>query len=98
MIPNKEKESWHYLAVKKTICITKMITSTHNDGFSRLNRIHSFRTGNKLKFHEKVYKNKYFCGIVMTLKNDNILEFNHYMKLDKMSDIVYADMQSLMNI
>ena len=23
MIPNEKKEGWHYLAIKKTICITK---------------------------------------------------------------------------
>ena len=40
-------------------------------------------------------KNKDFCGIVMPSKQDNILEFNQYMKSDKISCIIYADIESL---
>ena len=40
-------------------------------------------------------KNKYFYGIVMLSKKDNILEFNQYMKSDKMPCIIYADIKSL---
>ena len=31
----------------------------------------------------------------MPSENDNILEFNQYMKLDKMPYIIYVDMESL---
>ena len=31
----------------------------------------------------------------MQSEKDNILEFNQYMKSDKMPDIVYADIESL---
>ena len=44
----------------------------------------------------KVCKNKDFCGIVMPSEKDNILEFNQYMKSDKMSYTIYADIESLM--
>ena len=47
MIPNKEKEGWHYLAVKKTTCIITGITSKHKGNFYCLNCLHSFRTQNK---------------------------------------------------
>ena len=60
-----------------------------------LNCLHSFRTKNKLKSHEKACKNKDFCGIVMLSGKDNILEFNHYMKSDKMPCIFYAGIESL---
>ena len=40
-------------------------------------------------------KNKGFCGIVMPSENDNMLEFNQYMKADKMPYIIYADIESL---
>ena len=40
-------------------------------------------------------KIKIFCGILMLSEKDNILEFNEYMKSDKMSCIIYADMESL---
>ena len=80
MIPNDEKEDWHYLAVKKLYPLLHGIT---------------FKTENKLKSHEKVCKNKDFCGIVMPSKKNYILEFNQYMKSDKMSYVIYADIQSL---
>ena len=43
----------------------------------------------------KVCKHKYCCGIVMPSEKDNILEFNPYIRSDKMSYIVYADIESL---
>ena len=52
-------------------------------------------TENKLKSREKVCKNKDFCGIVMPAEKDSILEFNHYMKANKMPSIIYADIESL---
>ena len=47
-----------------------------------MNSLHSFRTENKLRSHEQVCKD--FCGIVMPSEKDKILEFNQYMKSDKM--------------
>ena len=38
---------------------------------------------------------KYVKIIVMPLEEDKILEFNQYMKSDKMSYIIYPDMESL---
>ena len=37
-------------------------------------------------------KNKDFCRIVMSSKKDNILEFNQYMKSNKMSFTITAGM------
>ena len=68
------------------------ITSKHYGEFYCLNCLHSFRAENKLKPHDKVCKNKDFCGILMPSEKDKILEFNQYMKSDKMSHIIYADM------
>ena len=95
MIPNEEKEGWHYLTVKKLSALLHRKTSKNKDDFYCLNCLHSFRTENKLKSHEKVCKNKDFCGIVMPSEKDNILEFNQYMKSDKMPYIIYADIESL---
>ena len=63
MIPNKEKESWHYLAVKKLTTSLKGITSKHYGDFYCLNCFHFFRTENKLKSHEKLCKNKDFVEL-----------------------------------
>ena len=103
MIPNEEKEGreakskrrWHYLAVKRLFTLLRGITSKHHVDFYCLNCLHSFRTENKLRSHEKVCKHKDFCGIVMPSEKDKILEFNQYMKSDKMPYIIYADIESL---
>ena len=39
-------------------------------------------------------KNKVICWIVMPLEKDNILQFNQYVKSDRMPYIIYADMES----
>ena len=89
MIPNKEREErWHYLAVKKLSELLHGITSKHKGDFCCLNCLHSFRIENKLKSHEKVFKNKDFGGFVMPSEKDN-------MKPDKMPYIIYADVESL---
>ena len=71
------------------------IASKHKGDFYCLNCLHSLRTENKLKSHEKVCKNKDFFGIVMPSEKDKILEFNQYMKSDKMPYIIYAVIESL---
>ena len=75
---------------KKTLYNTR-----RNDGdFYCLNCLQSFRTENKLKSHERVCKNKYFCGIVISFQKENLLPFNQYMKSVKMTCIVYAHIES----
>ena len=49
----------------------------------------------KLKSHEKACKNKDFRGIVIQSEKDNILEFNQYMKSQKIPYITYSDMETL---
>ena len=95
MILNERKEGSHYLAVKKLFALHRGMTSKHDGDFYCLNYLHSFRTEIKLKFHEKVCKNKDFFGTVMSSENDNILEFNQYMKPGKMPNIIHADLDSL---
>ena len=58
MIPNDEKEGWHYLAGKKLSTLLKVITSKHHVDFC-LSCLHSFRAKSKRKSHEKVCKNKF---------------------------------------
>ena len=75
---------------KKLSTLFRGITSKRHRDFYYLNCLHSFRTENKLKTHEKVCKNKDFCRIVMPSEKDNILECHQYMKSDKMPYIIYA--------
>ena len=79
----------------KLSTLLRRITSKYHGDFYCLNCLHSFSTENKLKSHEKICKNKDFCGIVMPSEKYNILEFNHYMKSDKMPYIIYGDIESL---
>ena len=60
-----------------------------------MNCLHSFRRENKLKSHEKVCKNKDFCGILMPSEKDKIWEFDQYTKSDKVLFIIYVDIESL---
>ena len=41
-----------------------------------------------------VKKKKDFCGTVMSSERNKILEFNQYLKSDKMLYIIYADTES----
>ena len=50
---------------KKLSALLHGITSKYKGDFYCLVCLHSFKTENKLKSHEKVSKNKDFCGIVM---------------------------------
>ena len=52
---------------------------------------YSFITENELKSHEKLCKNKDFCGIILSSEKSNVLEFNQYINSDKLSYIIYAD-------
>ena len=71
------------------------ITSKYLGHFYCLNCLRSFRTENKLKYHEKVCKNKDYCRIAMPSEKDKILEFKLSMKSDKMSYVIYTDLESL---
>ena len=79
---------------KKLSTLLRGVTSKHGV-FYCLNCLHSFKTENKRKSREKYVKNKDFCGIVMPPEKNEILKFNRYMKLDRMSYIIYADLECL---
>ena len=96
IIPNEEKEEWHYLAVKKLSALLRTITSKHDGICYCLDYLHSSKTKRNLKYHGKAYKSKVFSEIVMPSEKDNILEYNQYMKSDKMPYIIYADIEFLM--
>ena len=61
---------------KKLSELLNGITSKDQADFYCLNSHPSFRTEKDFKSHEKVCKNKDFCGIVMLSERDTILEFN----------------------
>ena len=79
---------------EKLSTLLRRLTWKHCGDFYCLNSVHSFRRENKLK-SRKICKNKDFGVILTPSKKDNVLEFNQYMKSDKMSYIIYADIESL---
>ena len=78
---NEEKENWHYLAVN-IYFIEKNIKT----------RWWFLLFESSSYFYEKVFK-KDFCVIIMPFQKDNILQFNQFMKSDKMPYITHADIK-----
>ena len=60
------------------------MTSKHHGDFYCFNYLHSFRTENKLKSHEKYVKIEIFVELHCYQKR----KFNQYVKSDKMSDVM----------
>ena len=89
-------EKWHYLAVKSLSALFRGITSNNNGDFYCLNCFHSFRTKNKLKKHIKVYETYDYCSVEMPKEGHKILKYKHGEKSMKVSFIIYADLESLL--
>ena len=100
---------WHYLALKSiptsngqiklTQSISRLfagITSNHGNDYYCLGCLHSFRTKNKLKTHERLFNNHDHCEIIMPHEGQNILKFNQRDNLLKASHIFYFDIETLL--
>ena len=89
-------QKWHYLVVKNLPGLLKGITSTHEKDFYCLNCFHSYRTKNKLVSHKKICENHDYCHVEMPTKDNNIIKYNHGEKSMKVSFIIYADLECLL--
>ena len=107
MITNGEK--WHYIALKsertddgfnrpiKSLSrLFRGITSNHDGDFYCLNCLHSFRTDNALKKHERLCENNDYCSVEMPTKLNKILKYNHGVKSLKTPFVIYADLECLL--
>ena len=56
---------WHYIAIKSISRLFRGVTSTNNGDFYCINCLHSFRTNNKLKKHQRLCDNNKFCEVIM---------------------------------
>ena len=88
--------NWHYLAIKNISGLLRGITSNHNGDFYCLNCLHSYRTKNKLKKHEKICKDHDFCHLEMPDVENNILESKPGKKSLKHPFIIYANLKCLL--
>ena len=100
MITDNEQEDkpdkWYYLAVKSIPRLFRRITTNHDGDFYCLGCLHSFRTDNALRKHERLCDNNDSCNIVMPDKDKNILKYNHGEKSLKVANIIYADLECLL--
>ena len=74
------------------------ITTKHDADFYCLNYFRSFRTENKLKKHENICKNHYYCYAEMLKKDNEILKYNHGEKSMNVPFNIYPDLESLLEI
>ena len=87
MITNAEQ--WRYIALKGVRTddgfnrprrslsrLFKGITANRHGDFFCLNCLHSFRTNNALKRHERLCDNNDYCHVEMPTKNNNKLKYN----------------------
>ena len=89
-------ETRHNLVVKILTALFRGITGNNNGDFYCLNSFQSYTTENKLKKHKEVCENHDYCYIKMPEKNNKILKYNQGEKSMKVSFIIYADLESLL--
>ena len=103
-------EKWHYIALKSettddvfirpTKSLFKLfrgITANHNGDFHCLSCLHTFRTDNALKKHERLFENNEYCCIEMPTKFNEILKHNHGEKSLKTPFAIYVDLGCLLS-
>ena len=106
IITNSEK--WHYIALKGVRTddgfnrpirslsrLFRGITSNNHGDFYCLGCLHSFRTDNALKKHERLCDNNDYCHVEMPTEDNNKLKYNHGEKSLKAPFAIYADLECL---
>ena len=91
---NTDAEKLDYVAVKDFSALLRGMTLKYNDDYYCINCLHLFRTINKLKPHENVCKNYYYCYIEMPEKDNNTLKQSHGEKSVKVPFTIYANTES----
>ena len=94
MITDKNNR-WHYLVLKRLSALYRGVTSSNSGDFYCLNCLHSYRTLNKLKRHERVCNNHDCCRTDMPKEHEKI-EYLPGEKSLKAPFIVYADLECLL--
>ena len=105
-----EVDKWHYYIVLKIVRtddgsnrpirslsrLFRAITSNNNGDFYCLVCLHSFRTDNPLKRHERLCDNDDYCYVEMPTKDKKSLKYNHGEKSLKAPFTIYADLECLL--
>ena len=82
--------------VEKLSALLGGITSNHVGDFYCLNCLHSYRTEDKLKKHENICRNKYYCYIEMPKEDNKVLKYNQGEKSVKRPFVIYAELEYLL--
>ena len=107
MITNGEKSHYTVLKSERTddgfnrpirilSRLFRGIKSSHDGDFYCLNCLHSFRTDNAPKKHERLCENNDYCYVEMLTKLNKMLKYNHGEKLLKTPFVIYADLECLL--
>ena len=86
----------HYLTVKRFSVLLKGITSHHQEDFYYFNRFHSYSTEEKLKKYERVCNDHDYCYVKVPDKDKKMLKYNYEEKSIRVSFIIYADLECLL--
>ena len=99
----------HYIALKiertddgfnrPIKCLSKLfrgITSNHDGDFYCLNCLHSFRTDNALKKHERLCDINDYCRVEMPTQFNKTLKYNYGEKSLRTPFVIYADLECLL--
>ena len=89
-------KKWHYLVVKSLFALFREITPNNHGDFYCLNCLHSYRTKEKLKEHEKVCNNHDYCYLKMSNKYKKILKYNPGENQLKVPFMIYSDLDYLL--
>ena len=71
----------------------RKITSNNHGDFYCLNCLHSFRTDNALKKHERFCENDDYCSVEMPTNLNKIWKYNRGEKSLKTPFLIYADLE-----
>ena len=61
-----------------------------------MNRLHSFRTDNALKKHERLCDNNDYCSVEISIKLNKTLKYNYGEKSLRTNFVIYADLECLL--
>ena len=72
------------------------VTSNHHGDFFCRNCMHSYRTENSLKKHERLCTNHDYRETVMPTYDKNILKFKFNKKSSHIPHVIYTDLQAIL--
>ena len=91
-----DENNWHYLAIKSLPDLLHGITSTNHDDLYCLNCLHSCRTLNALKSHDKLCENHDYCNVKMPNDDNKYISSTLGKNSLRVPIDVYADFECVL--